>query len=172
MSAQGFDDVSVAGVVKALGSGGPALLGRAIDPVAQRRVTETETHRGWFRPRPTAAGSGTAGLGRRDASQLPQGSTNARVTRICSPWADIGSHLRCCCRCQAELQQSQPTRMVPTPFPPTESPSQEPHFSPAAPGPSDRGSRPCCRGHGPARRRCPATAVSQVDSSRPAPYNR
>ena len=101
--------MSVASVVKALGSGGPALLGRAIDPAGQRHVTETETRRGWFRPRPAAAGSGTAGLGRRDASQLPQGSTNARETRICSPWADIGSHLRCCCRCRkAQLQRLRP----------------------------------------------------------------
>ena len=91
----GRDDVSVASVVKALGSGGPAFLGRAIDPVAQRHVTETETRRGWFRPRSKAAGSATAGLGRRDACQPPQGSTNARETRICSPWADIGSHLWC-----------------------------------------------------------------------------
>ena len=79
--------VSVANVVKAWDQGA-ALLGRASDPVAQRFLTETETRRGWFRPRPTAAGSGTAGLGRRDASQRPQGSTNARETRICSPWAD------------------------------------------------------------------------------------
>ena len=103
----GRDDVSAASVVKALGSWGPAFLGRAIDPVAQRFVTETETRRGWFRPRPTAAGAGAAGLGRRGACQRSQGSTNARETRICSPWADIGSHLRCCCRCRkAQLHAS------------------------------------------------------------------
>ena len=54
---------------KVRGLWGPALLSRASDPVAQRHATETETRRGWFRPRPTAAGSGTAGLGRRDDSQ-------------------------------------------------------------------------------------------------------
>ena len=48
----GRDDASVASVVKALGSWGSAFLGRAIDPVAQRRVTETEARRGWFRSRP------------------------------------------------------------------------------------------------------------------------
>ena len=91
----GPDKASFASHVAALGSWRAAFLGRAIDPVFQRLVTETETRRGWFRPRPTALARVPPALADGTPPKLPQGSTNAREIRICLAWAEIGWHLRC-----------------------------------------------------------------------------